>query len=563
MVECPGFDGINFPAIWYRSPEAPQFPICSACYRVHIRGTPLSNHFNGRLEAEDQERRCLFSKEGTLQSWQQASSRHDWDSLRDYVIARSRIPRCQGPSGAKGDSAIKWFRARNDVLPGFIVCEACYWDNIQASPWADRFEPTPMQHPVDQVWSCDLSLPFIRRALKEYAKTNAWDAFVSATKYRMQEPGCTGTTGVPPSSRNWYRPRREIPGLVVCGACYADGIALTPFEPEFQQTPMTIPNDSMWSCDMAVLPIQAAWSTALRDNNFDKWWHATRTVMSSPPCSGNGVENGIWFALSSATSADFAVCPACYAGWVEAQGFGSWFVRRAFPPGTTLQCDFNASSPRFRVWMPKLAEALGTGSFGKFADFVARVSNLPLCTYREPALNRRWYGSDDFYICESCFEEAVRGTSFASRLPLQRQLLGTPGVCDMYSPRMRSLWKAACDKGDLTDFISFAKYRSQVYAETVPQINQLLSIVKMRAQQKMTLMMSATMLNGAGNLISASRPADHAYSTYGNASVGFDHDTYQNAQAAGNFQKANNISLMPGNETMLLTQLEVKWKQVE
>ena len=119
-----------------------------------------------------------------------------------------------------------------------------------------------------------------------------------------------------------------------------------------------------------------------------------------------------------------------------------------------------------------------------FIDYIARFASLPVCQGTRRVENATWYGDQDasLLICPACFEEAVRGTYFASTLPLQNKPLPAANHCSLYSARMRGMYAQACETRSLTSLLAFAARREEVYRETIPQIENFLANQRQKEQ---------------------------------------------------------------------------------
>ncbi|KAH8811352.1 hypothetical protein F5884DRAFT_897786 [Xylogone sp. PMI_703] len=558
MEYCPESNPVLYAALWYEFPEAPHFTICLKCYNDHIRPTQFAVYFVGEVRQPNPDRHCLFNTPRMLQLWPVGVRENNWAFMKEYITRRAQIPNCQKQKTIEGDGGTSLILSQE--IPGLAVCGACYEDVVRASSFEGHFQFFN-DVPSDHRWSCDMWIPFMQRAIQETSKTGAWKEFMVSCQIRQGLAVCAGTESVEAKSRIWYTPRTSIPGLVICGACYYDNAAATPMAGGFVQFQVPPSRASeLWSCDMALLPMKVAWAQASLTKNFNVWWEAAKMIMESAPCSNNGIKDGQWYTLAQGCE-NFDVCARCYAGWFYALGHGSSFMQKYTAPGTTLICDFNPAAPRFQTYIARLSEAEDKKSWPIFMDYVVKFAAMPVCPRSTMVQNRRWYGAPDCFICESCFEEFARETCLASELPFQNIEISERCICCLYSPRMRKLWSEACDKRDLPGFIELAKQRLQVYAATMPRIEMILAMMRMRATQRATLFASSTMLQGGDNIVgAASGPTPYSY---GNSTVGYGFATASGVQGAMQFNQALAMNPVPGNEYVEVMQLEAAWKEVE
>lgn len=498
-----------------------------------------------------------------------------WDSVHRYMLHRDKIPNCQRKEGVKagGPGSDQWYKLRNAEIPDFACCVACYEDIVCATPFADRFvlSPSNLQgnNQGQVVMICDLSVKFIYRALMEQSPRHDWTTFTNWAAMRLKLPACESLKSLKCSSTTWYMPNPPLYGVLVCGACFHDGADLTPMAGSFLQ--VAIPPEKVeeaWECanSASVLPMAVAWSTACSRKNFSLWYNAARTIPNYPPCTKDGIQNGIWYSMSGCP--EFRICGRCFVGIIQSQGdvIGRHFHQHQSTDGSAYICDFFINkTKRVLRYFEKLDEAVALANGQIFHDFITRVSPQPLCPTDGISRNRRWYSSSDAdggaTICESCYEEAIRGTTLANRLTLREN--PDECFCDAYSPRMRGIWAQACASNDMSVYSRALKERMQIYAMTVPRMRTILEIAKMRMQTQSTLMLSSTMLQGADNIVSASRPAGSHHDLYGNSQIGYHWETSAGAQGEMQFRQATSMGIAQTGDMAEMAQLGALWRQYE
>ncbi|CRG89596.1 Protein slit [Talaromyces islandicus] len=574
LTECPNPNALVCSATWYRPPSCVNFTICSRCFEDHVRRTPFASRFQAARLDPKPDRACLFNTERMRLLWSSAISNGNggWDALHGYMRHRDKVPNCQRKEGVKaGDpGSDKLYKFRNAEIPEFACCVACYEDTVCVSPFADRFvlSPSGLENSRGHVvMICDLSVKFIYRALIEQSPRQDWTTFTNWAAMRLRLPACESLKSLKCSSTSWYMPNPPLYGVVVCGACFHDGADLTPMAGSFLE--VAIPQekaDETWECanSASVLPMAVAWSTACNRINFGLWYNAARAIVNYPPCTENGIQNGVWYSMSGCP--DFRICGRCFVGIIQSQGdvLGRHFHQST--NNSTYVCDFfiNKTKRVFR-YFEKLDEAITLGNGQIFHDFIARVSPQPVCPTDGTSRNRRWYCSNDedggATICESCYEEAIRGTSFAGRLTLRER--ADECFCDGYSPRMRGIWAQACASNDMRVFSRALKERTQVYLMTVPRMRTILEMAKMRMNTQSTLMLSSVMLQGADNIVSASRPVGMSHDLYGNSQIGYHWETAAGAQGEMQFRQAASMGIAQTGDMVEMAQLGALWKQYE
>ncbi|CAK7232097.1 hypothetical protein SEUCBS140593_008145 [Sporothrix eucalyptigena] len=564
---------MGFNTWWYTNPSAPDFYICSKCYMDYLYPTQFQNHFEVRYMRDGVKRHCRFkSPRITDQLLLDAVARGSLDGLVAYMNQRVAIPDCKKLDGAKGGQGLKWFRAKNDAIPGLVICEACFQDVACLSPFAYNFEPTPPHNNASETWACDLAVSFIRKEFDERSKTNDWPSFCNEAKARLGMQPCPKTTQVMISLRKWFTP---VPGkgpedAVLCAACYCDRVLKTGQEAFWQ--PM--PHDPIFSkkytsnCCAGMFNILMAFSAAEDNKDWPLFWRVlNRLAFHEKGCVPAGITDGNWYTLPS-QPAGFNVCGGCHAGIIESLGLQQFFVpatRHQPAAGTAVVCSFNVTAPRFLAYVDKLLETWFTQDCANWESFAHRYANIPPCCRDTDYKGRAWYGWPECTICAECYLEFVQGTALdTSAMPLRPQIIGEARICEMYSPRMRALYKEACKAPTtgLPALLSYSMQRRTVYWQTMPICRNIVVQQKFTANMAMMARLQSVAYTGAGNLLSVT--SNHHDHTYGQAGVGYGYDNMQQLAGARYNVQANQLSAQVGGGNIsLVGQLESKWRSVE
>ena len=209
------------------------------------------------------------------------------------------------------------------------------------------------------------------------------------------------------------------------------------------------------------------------------------------PCSGSQSDVRRWYHVTDpATKApvtNFDVCTACVRS-VELLYPELWrdklFER---PEGKLSQertCSLNAGSKRFYAIfneLDRLAEYsrkkdLRPKDISKFAISVRQKTRFRECARDAMLGTTLWHyipGLPEFTVCEECFEEVVwpmRDMPVAKdmiktlqKVPVQRPDHYVAGIsCQLYSERMRAIFKNACSRNDFDGFKQNAIMRYNV-----------------------------------------------------------------------------------------------------
>lgn len=554
LKTCPKEYPIHFATCWYEIPGLSSIRACSKCFATHISPSVYASHFNAVEEPAGQARLCRFNTPRLLQLWAQAVSSNNFSIIRNFMNSRALVPECPKSSGR----STKWLAPSAGDIQNFEVCEACFIDVIQSTNFSNNFRFLTEHEARERSRICSFSLRFIPRAIQAYSHTATWNEFAAAATQRLSMQACPDKQSILSGKRKWLRPKLHISGLVICETCYFDSAACSNMGLEFEYAQ----GDYLtwWTCDMALLPLKAAWADAFLAQEFRIWWDAARVAMSSPNCTNGEIRDGLWYTLLQEREG-FDICPTCYAGLIYNNITSASFKTRSYAPGTSKMCSFNTGTKRFQEYMLCLNEAVETNQVNVFTDFVNKFSVFDPCPKSDSLYNARWYGTEEYLFCPECYEGYAKGTNIASRFSERNSLLQPGYICSLASPRMRRYWAEACTKNDDREFGRIAKERVQVWIQTIGEAKNIVALTRMRLEQKGTLALAGIGMTGAGNIAAAASGGSHY--NYGNSSIGWGYDNSAQAQGATLGQQANSISVVDGGDILLVARLEAAWKDVE
>ncbi|GAW14837.1 hypothetical protein ANO14919_042410 [Xylariales sp. No.14919] len=559
---------VIFASTWYTHQRAPDFPICVNCYENHIRRSRFEAEFRGELKDDGKLRACGFSGARIKENlWDLALSSGSLDGLVEYMSLRPTIPDCVGQGGVKGDAGIKWYRTRNNDIPAMVVCQACYEDNILAHPGfgVDHFEPSTFQQAADQIWSCDMAIPYVYREYKVRALTNDWQSFVQGVAARMAFKPCPGDKTVYPDGRVWFTPVGGPQGLLACVACYCDYILLTGQDSRWQNAGDNLVN--MFGVSVCCyfgsqFNVRALAARTLDTNDYTAFWKAIDIVNRGPICTSQ-MQNATWYTLRSNPDG-FEICQACYVTIAEPMGVGHHFTPKAgIAPESKITCSFNPGVARFPVYMNKLLEMVYKQDPAPLEEFVKVYALMPVCRRDRHVENARWFGWDECTICAECHHEFIRGTALADAMPHQGTLVGGGVMCEMYSPRMRQLYLAACasDPADPTPLLEYSVQRRAVWGETMPRVRQIMSNIRLKIAQQNMAINNSSFYTYSGNLWQRTLPLEQTYSS---AAIGSGHYNHMQIKGAEYGRLATAIGNdIRGSPAHVADELERRWRAVE
>ncbi|KAG5292038.1 hypothetical protein I7I48_04018 [Histoplasma ohiense] len=206
----------------------------------------------------------------------------------------------------------------------------------------------------------------------------------------------------------------------------------------------------------------------LQLNNLELLQRITLPPKGSRACSGRNPSVQSWFRLAdpetSRNVTDFNACSACFRNLQILMPS----LRDAFRAGPLVQeriCDLRIDSPRFVRYLDLLDEAAtrsysaprGRLDMREFVRYSRRKSSIPDCP-RDHFATGPWHyipELPEFTICEDCYDDVVYDRShtgigkMVSRTPQP-----VPGrrdqqyTCQLYSPRMRMVFREAVQTGD-------------------------------------------------------------------------------------------------------------------
>lgn len=478
----------DFPGNWRVHTAASELAVCSNCFERHIRGTRVEHGFvyDSSVQAT---LLCRFDTPTVFRHLLEiAQLGSSTERLVAFAKTRHNVPECKGSQGARTSDGTRWHSAKNRNIPGFVACEACYMDCIQGGPLATHFEPSPDKQLEPDVWVCDLSVSFIRRHLAHATSPSDWPSFCAKASTRMQLQSCPGSQAVFPSSYRWFSPASGPKELLICSAClhdHIDGFDNPGNWRDAGNNVLSIYGSAVFCC-LGQHNLLLAMSIAQNASNPKLFWTALHRWIEKPLCDPARTPDAAWYTLPS-NPPNFAVCPACHVCMVEPLGLAETFVpltmASSIQPAT---CSFHRTAPRFQQFLTKLFQASYGIDAKVFENYVLQFAPLPVCMRDQDFAGGTWFGWDECTICSDCFHSFAHGTALAELMPLNGQSISERRMCEMYSPRMRSLFLAACSTVplDVGRLLAAAKERRIIYWQTVPLMRDILSNAQSQLNQQ-------------------------------------------------------------------------------
>ena len=362
LLKCPSSgNGLTFPSYFFRFPNISNFWICSKCFNDSIVRSPLADScerfYYDPLPGEV----CTCDWQQTPRAIQLLRN-VDVDAVLQYARQRAAAGACPAQQGVPGGQGFKWFGSSD--MPSFVACEACHLDYILAMPdtVARRFHRVETNDYAGGTWSCDISVPYIKRCFLQHGLRAEWSTLVTNIRHRMSLPTYFGFSGVTyKNSRKWIRPviPRPIQEMMACEACFLDHAGGIPVAGNFGEVSINV-RDGMnpWICDFKLSPLVACTPDFLK-RSYDLWHGIAAKVVKLPACEQQTSKGGEWYALQHPKDPrriveDFDICAGCYAGMIQPYGFAKFFPDRSYSPETERTCDMSPlNAGRYHIFRAK------------------------------------------------------------------------------------------------------------------------------------------------------------------------------------------------------------------
>jgi hypothetical protein len=223
------------------------------------------------------------------------------------------------------------------------------------------------------------------------------------------------------------------------------------------------------------------------------------------------------------------------------------------------------------MFINKFAEAMDKGVFSYYTDYVKKWAGVPTCPGIRNKGKSKWWGHPEALACEDCWLNFVADTPLGPSVPVKGVYDERTLICQLWSPRMRNMWLAACAAGPpgspesekaLDDFRAFGTKRVQVYNATIPHIEMIEQMMMMKRMQAMQQGQLSLMYQGMNSTSSIVGTTDG--NLHGNSSVGY-YETEHGVTAANmmNNMHAGMADANKMSDWMQIAQLKATWMEVE
>lgn len=257
----------------------------------------------------------------------------------------------------------------------------------------------------------------------------------------------------------------------ICPTCYDSVFSKTEYRTFFK--PMLRPSDEAIACDFGVSPwYRIAWLLTVKDEVPDlRLLQQLATICSAPnrePCPGSKKATRTWLTVKDPHTrqpvADFSVCYQC-ARSVELllpNLTGVFVPIDARPNQDICSLHFTPERQQFVLFFDALEttsdKALEAKQPPNVDDLARELWYLTVgskCREDTQVLDGYWHTMQflpQFTVCSNCFQDVVKpklgdGNVIARNFYMKAQRLPT-ATCQLYSGRMREIFKRSCRKND-------------------------------------------------------------------------------------------------------------------
>lgn len=291
-------------------------------------------------------------------------------------------------------------------------------------------------------------------------------------------PPCPRTT--PSRGYNDWLTLPQAPSFNICPSCFESAMASTEFRNHFVAAPTRSSHDEVL-CDFGSQPwYRIAWLLTRKERRRDLSLMSSlaNIAATTPPCLGKHEALRKWYSIIDPETGhpirNFDVCLACRESIVTLlPSLRGIFVRidQNGPSGLLRVCDMRFDSKRFIQYFDAFEMAADSTEDSRYTpdtsdlvDLVRRYASIPECPHDQAVSDSTWYiitQLPEFTVCRECFDEVVqpyleKGKAIPSMFNMQRISYAS---CQLYSPRMRGIFREAVDDNDYKFLASKARER--------------------------------------------------------------------------------------------------------
>ena len=314
----------------------------------------------------------------------------------------------------------------------------------------------------------------------------AFESPQAALKLRPMGPTRAVSAGPAPPATLPPCPRKEsvagyndwytlvgFPSFAICPTC-RDAVMIPGYAHNF--TPRAPkPRGQKTRCDFGVPWMRMAWlmTTSHKRTDVNLIYAVAEVAAHESPCPGKVETFQEWYKIDDPDSgrhvSNFNVCSHCVRN-VETLFpvlRGVFHKTRRHPPAQERVCDLRIDSQRFSRYVDLLEETANHAvqyrrapNTLRFVEFAKRMVANRECPRDDVLRGQEWYiipHIPEFTACEECYDLIVcpaikGGSSLASQFIRKPQVVAPPHVgisCQLYSPRMKRVFREACEWNDI------------------------------------------------------------------------------------------------------------------
>ncbi|KAK1760847.1 hypothetical protein QBC47DRAFT_368378 [Echria macrotheca] len=295
-----------------------------------------------------------------------------------------------------------------------------------------------------------------------------------------QLPECRYIVPTIPRSRSGSVQFLSLPGaknFIICPDCY-DGVFSN--IPEFNQLfvrAAPFPPDQPITCHFGSSPwYRIAFLMTLKHRYPDLRLLETVAYISArnQGCPGAKVATRIWYSMMDPSArrpiGSFSICPSCteMIGALFPNLADIFFPMDQYPAPRKGVCELHFAPERKRfleyfdlleTTSDKARNRRGLPNIQELADRVRDVSLMEECPRDAVLQNGKWHVMEhlpDFTVCDECYDEVVwplvedsQNTNQVANDFVRGQQTRAAASCQLYSDRMRDVFRRACRRNDL------------------------------------------------------------------------------------------------------------------
>lgn len=259
------------------------------------------------------------------------------------------------------------------------------------------------------------------------------------------------------------------PNFDVCSPCM-ENVVGAEYKAWFARAPPKPPGLKT-KCDFSSPWVRIAWLKTLKEKRQKPDILYAIASIAEEPCPGKMGAIRTWYSLPDPDTgkpvSNFDICPYCVRAieciFPSLRGVFRYDHRQT--PMKQRACDLRCYSRRFAGYIDRLESIANKADIERrsprmhrFADYAREMGMTRECSKDDMVLDQAWHimpQIPQFTVCEECCDEAVwpaidAGSPLAAKFNRSMQIMGPGGVsCQLYSPRMRHVFRDAVRNNDL------------------------------------------------------------------------------------------------------------------